>query len=103
MTIDAVAAPLAGRAMLVTGASSGIGRAIALAAARAGADVALTYRVNREGRARRRARDPSLGRRAAVLRLDLADDGIARARSVRPPAKRSGASTSGSTTPAPTS
>jgi 3-oxoacyl-[acyl-carrier protein] reductase len=42
MTNDAVAAPLAGRAMLVTGASSGIGRAIALAAARAGADVALT-------------------------------------------------------------
>ena len=32
--------------MLVTGASSGIGRAIALAAAQAGADVALTYRSN---------------------------------------------------------
>ena len=35
--------------MLVTGASSGIGRAIALAAARAGADVALTYRSNEKG------------------------------------------------------
>src|SRR5688500_7709718 len=34
--------PLAGKVMLVTGASSGIGRAIALGAARAGADVAIT-------------------------------------------------------------
>ena len=42
-------APLAGRGVLVTGASSGIGRAIALAAARAGADVALTYRANEAG------------------------------------------------------
>ena len=43
------AAPLAGRGVLVTGASSGIGRAIALASARAGADVALTYRANEAG------------------------------------------------------
>ena len=35
---DVVTLPLAGRAVLVTGASSGIGRAIALAAARALAD-----------------------------------------------------------------
>ena len=40
---------LDGRTMLVTGASSGIGRAIALAAARAGADVAITYRANEAG------------------------------------------------------
>ena len=55
---DAVAAPLAGRAVLVTGASSGIGRAIALAAARAGADVALTYRANEDGAREGGARDP---------------------------------------------
>jgi 3-oxoacyl-[acyl-carrier protein] reductase len=73
MTIDAVAAPLAGRAMLVTGASSGIGRAIALAAARAGADVALTYRVNRQGAEDVEREITSFGRRAAVLRLDLAE------------------------------
>jgi 3-oxoacyl-[acyl-carrier protein] reductase len=64
---------LGGRAMLVTGASSGIGRAIALAAARAGADVAITYRRNESG-----ARDVerelcAIGRRAAVIKLDLAD------------------------------
>jgi len=46
---DNAAAQLAGRAMLVTGASSGIGRAIALAAARAGADMAITYRTNEKG------------------------------------------------------
>ncbi len=67
-------AALAGRTMLVTGGSSGIGRAIALAAARAGADVALTYRGNDAG-AREVERDiAALGRKAAVLQLDLADD-----------------------------
>ena len=64
---------LAGMRMLVTGASSGIGRSIAIAAARAGADVAVTYRANERG-ARDVARDvEALGRRARVIRLDLAD------------------------------
>jgi 3-oxoacyl-[acyl-carrier protein] reductase len=59
--------------VFVSGASSGIGRAIAIASARAGADVALTYRVNERG-ARDVAREiESLGRRARALRLDLAD------------------------------
>src|SRR5262245_21728060 len=64
---------LTGRTMLVTGGSSGIGRAIALGAARAGADVAVTFRRNETG-----ARDVerelrAMGRRAAVITLDLAD------------------------------
>jgi 3-oxoacyl-[acyl-carrier protein] reductase len=74
MTTVGVAAPLTGKAMLVTGASSGIGRAIALAAARAGADVAITYRRNEPG-AREVAREiRALGRRAVTLQLDLAED-----------------------------
>jgi 3-oxoacyl-[acyl-carrier protein] reductase len=71
---DVVAAPLAGRAVLVTGASSGIGRAIAFATARAGADVALTYRVNEEGAREVEREIRGLGRRTAVIRLDVADD-----------------------------
>ena len=64
---------LSGMRMLVTGASSGIGRAIAIAAARAGADVALTYRANERG-ARDVAREiEAIGRRARVIRLDLGD------------------------------
>jgi 3-oxoacyl-[acyl-carrier protein] reductase len=67
------AAPLAGRGVLVTGGSSGIGRAIALAAARAGADVALTYRANEEGAREVEREIVALGRRTAVIRLDLAE------------------------------
>ena len=74
-----VAAPLAGRAVLVTGASSGIGRAIALAAARAGADVAVTYRLNEEGARSVEREIQALGRRAAVFRLDVTDDASVRA------------------------
>src|SRR4029077_15519010 len=76
---DVVAAPLAGRAVLVTGGSSGIGRAIAYAAARAGADVALTYRANEAGARDGEREIRSLGRRAAVLRLDVTDDSSLRA------------------------
>ena len=65
--------------MLVTGASSGIGRAIAIAAARAGADVAITYRVNHGGAREVEREIISLGRRVVSLRLDLADDDSIRA------------------------
>jgi len=66
---------LAGRGVLVTGASSGIGRAIALGVARAGADVALTYRSNRAGADGVAREIEALGRRACVQALDLGDEG----------------------------
>jgi len=68
-------AQLAGRAVLVTGGSSGIGRAIALACARAGADVAVTYRINERGAREVEREIRALGRRTASIRLELADEG----------------------------
>ena len=60
--------------MLVTGASSGIGRGIALAAAKAGADVAITYRANERGAREVEREIRAMGRRSAAFRIDLADD-----------------------------
>jgi 2-deoxy-D-gluconate 3-dehydrogenase len=60
---------LAGKVALVTGANGGIGQAIALALAGAGADVALAGRSAADGTA---AQVRALGRRAAVIEADLA-------------------------------
>jgi len=76
---EASARPLAEHCVLVTGGSSGIGRAIALAAAGAGADVALTYRVNAEGAREAEQAITAMGRRAAVLQFDATDDRSLRA------------------------
>jgi 3-oxoacyl-[acyl-carrier protein] reductase len=67
---------LTGKRVLVTGASSGIGRAIALAAARAGATVALTYRANEAGANAVAADIRETGQRAVIVRTDMskADD-----------------------------
>jgi len=62
------------RAALVTGASRGIGRAIAVAAARAGADVALTYRSNASGARDTEAHIRALGQKAITFQIDLADE-----------------------------
>src|SRR6185503_17852472 len=48
-------------------------RAIALAAARAGADVAVTYRANAAGARDAQHEITALGRQAAAIHLDLAD------------------------------
>src|SRR5256886_287358 len=69
---DAPTFSLNGRVALVTGASSGIGRAIALAYAAAGADVALTYHGNRSGAEETAEQARAAGRRAEALPADPA-------------------------------
>ncbi|WP_395614500.1 2-dehydro-3-deoxy-D-gluconate 5-dehydrogenase KduD [Allosphingosinicella sp.] len=60
---------LAGKAALVTGANTGIGRAIAVALAEAGADVALAGRSQADETA---AAVEALGRKAVLIEADLA-------------------------------
>ena len=62
-------------AIVVTGASSGIGRAIALAYAAAGADVAVTYRTNRRGADETADGARAAGRRAEAIQADVAEQG----------------------------
>lgn len=58
---------------LVTGASRGLGRNIALALAKNGADVILTYRQGRSDAEAAVAEIHGLGRKAAFLQIDVAD------------------------------
>lgn len=64
---------LAGKVALVTGASTGIGRAIAIALARAGADVAITFRSSRRDASAVAGEIERIGRRVAVFQLELSD------------------------------
>jgi 3-oxoacyl-[acyl-carrier protein] reductase len=69
---------LEGKVVLVTGASSGIGRAIALGCAREGADLAITYRANADGADEAARAIRALGRRAEALAADISrEDDIA--------------------------
>src|SRR6266702_2030559 len=64
---------LTGRTALVTGASRGIGRAIALALAEEGADVAVNY-VSSEGPAKEVAEQiQKMGRKAMLAQADVGD------------------------------
>jgi len=62
---------LTGKTALVTGGNTGLGRAIALALAQAGADVAVTYFSNPGEQTADAIR--ALGRKSLALRLDVTD------------------------------
>jgi 3-oxoacyl-[acyl-carrier protein] reductase len=64
---------LTGKKALVTGASRGIGRGIALALAQSGADVAVNYRSNVEEAEAVVAEIKTLGREAFALQADVSD------------------------------
>ena len=64
---------LEGRTALVTGASRGIGRAIALALAGEGADVAINYVSNESAAAAVVEEVEALGRRGMLARADVGD------------------------------
>jgi 3-oxoacyl-[acyl-carrier protein] reductase len=76
---------LEGKRVVVTGGSSGIGRAIAKHCAAAGADVLITYRANRTGADETARELASSGRRVLVQPADIAreDDIAALARRAR--------------------
>lgn len=64
---------LAGTAAIVTGGSRGIGRAIALALAQEGADVAITYATQAGAADETRCAIEALGRRCLALQADVRD------------------------------
>ena len=64
---------------LITGADSGIGRAVAVLFAREGADVAIAYLAEDRDAEETRAAVEKEGRRAILIRGDVADPALARA------------------------
>src|SRR5665213_700111 len=70
---------LAGQPALVTGANSGIGRAVALGLARAGADVVVNYVADPDAADDVVDEITAMGRRAIALKADVScEDEVAR-------------------------
>jgi NAD(P)-dependent dehydrogenase (short-subunit alcohol dehydrogenase family) len=71
---------LSGRRALITGGDSGIGRSVAIAFAKEGADVAITYLSEQEDEDAAHTADlvEQAGRRCVTIRSDLAEEGNCR-------------------------
>jgi NAD(P)-dependent dehydrogenase (short-subunit alcohol dehydrogenase family) len=69
---------LAGKVALITGADSGIGRAVALAYAREGADIGIGYYEQHDDAEQTRRVVEEAGRKAVLLPGDLADPDVCR-------------------------
>ena len=67
--------PLHGKACLITGGARRLGRASAIALARAGADVAITFRNSAQDAQQAVVEISSLGARAFALQCDITDEG----------------------------
>lgn len=65
---------LAGKVALITGGDSGIGRAVAIAFAREGADIAISYLNEHEDAREAKRWVEAAGRRALLLPGDIAED-----------------------------
>jgi len=69
--------PLSGKTALVTGGARRIGRAIALALAKAGADVAITFRTSNSDAIRTAAEIAALGRNSLAVECDVRSEASA--------------------------
>ncbi len=72
-TVDSDSLPLAGEVALVTGASRGIGRAIALELAARGADIAVNFTSSADAAEEVASLIREMDRNAYVVRADIAD------------------------------
>lgn len=70
-TISGMALPLSGKKALVTGASKGVGKGIAIELARAGCDVAVNYNSDRDGADATVAGIESMGRGAFAVQANV--------------------------------
>ena len=66
-------ANLSNKRIVVTGSSSGIGRAIVLESARAGADVVISYRRSKAAAVQVALEVEELGREASVFQVDISE------------------------------
>ena len=92
---------LKGKVALITGADSGIGRAVAALFAREGADIAILYLCEHDDAAEDQARSSRRKAASAItIAGDIGDKAVLRAARCSRPSTSSAASTSSSTMPA---